>query len=176
MVEISRMIAQCRIPFPCSMGIPHRHDVKKIANEILLIFTLADSKDGQETYTSSFESKRFTSEINLPLPCHYPAIIMSLRPLTRLSRPLSSRIRPHTFQTTIKRPIHEMDQRSGSELESKKQEHVQKQEKGEGEWDHDLASKGEANVKADREDVEDHDAHMKELQKEGERKGEEGKL
>jgi len=66
--------------------------------------------------------------------------------------------------------------RSPEELEAAKQAHLKKQEHGQGQWDKELASKGEESVKADQETVHDHDSHMKDLQKETAKKGESGQL
>jgi len=97
-----------------------------------------------------------------------------------LIRPLClslSRQGPHRyFQTSYALYIKEDAHRSPSELEAKKQESLNKQERGQGKWDKDLASKGEENVKADRQDVDDHGEHIEELQREGAKKAEKGDL
>jgi len=64
--------------------------------------------------------------------------------------------------------IKEDADRSPEELEKHKQDHLKKQEKGEGEWDRNLASHGEESIAADRQSdkVGDHDEHMEDLQKE----------
>ncbi|KAF2201910.1 hypothetical protein GQ43DRAFT_370266 [Delitschia confertaspora ATCC 74209] len=85
-------------------------------------------------------------------------------PITFSSRPLSITARVYLKET---------GDRSPEELEAKKQEQLRKQEKGEGEWHESLGSNSEAHIKADRQDVKDHDAHMEKLQKEGEKMGEE---
>lgn len=61
------------------------------------------------------------------------------------------------------------------ELEAKKQEHLSKQKQGKGEWDEALSSRAEANLKADRENVQDHDKHIEDLQKETAKKSQQGK-
>jgi hypothetical protein len=89
---------------------------------------------------------------------------------------LSQRAPQRLFQTSSALYLKEDAHRSPSELEGKKRESLNKQERGQGEWDKDLASKGEENVKADRQDVDDHGEHIEELQKEGAKKAEKGDL
>lgn len=81
------------------------------------------------------------------------------------------------FTSSAIRPLKE-DHKDPSpeEAERLKQEQLKKQEKGEGHWHEGLASGGESSVKADREQVQDHDKHMEELQQEGKEKGEKGQL
>jgi hypothetical protein len=102
-----------------------------------------------------------------------------LRLSPRTSAPRSSLVitpisRP--FTTTPFRSLKEDANRSGSEIEAKKQEQLKKQEKGEGHWHEELGSQSEGHVKADREKVEDHGEHMKDLQEETARKGEKGDI
>jgi hypothetical protein len=66
--------------------------------------------------------------------------------------------------------------RSPEQIEQKKQEQLDKQKKGEGHWHEELASSGESNIAADREEVHDHDEHMEDLQKETAKKGEKGEM
>ncbi|KAF2117032.1 hypothetical protein BDV96DRAFT_597978 [Lophiotrema nucula] len=66
--------------------------------------------------------------------------------------------------------------RDGHDVEQKKNEQLEKQEKGEGHWHEELASHGESNIAADKEKVNDHDSHMDKLQNETAKKGEDGKL
>jgi hypothetical protein len=99
------------------------------------------------------------------------------KPLLRPPHPSPSRRTAHRhFQTSHALYIKEDAHRSPSELEAKKRDSLKKQQRGQGEWDKDLASKGEENVKADREDVGDHGEHMEELQREGAKKAERGDL
>jgi hypothetical protein len=72
--------------------------------------------------------------------------------------------------------LKEDENRSPEELESKKQEHLDKQKRGDGHWEEKLGSQSEANVTADNEHVQDHDDHMSKLQEETSKKGEEGKI
>ncbi|KAL1801235.1 hypothetical protein ACET3X_001577 [Alternaria dauci] len=81
-----------------------------------------------------------------------------------------------TFLSTPTLRIKEDAQRSPEELENAKQEQLKEQERGEGRWREDLASHGESNIAADKQQVDDHDAHIKELQKEGKEKGEKGEM
>jgi hypothetical protein len=98
---------------------------------------------------------------------------MPLRvPTVRLSPRLSRR----TFTTTPRAFLNEVGNRSGEQLEQKKQEQLKKQEKGEGHWHEELASQSEAKIAADKEHVKDHDKHMSDLQKETAKKGEKGEL
>ncbi|CAG5141731.1 uncharacterized protein ALTATR162_LOCUS1000 [Alternaria atra] len=81
-----------------------------------------------------------------------------------------------TFLSTPTLRIKEDADRTPEQVENAKQEQLKEQERGEGRWREDLASHGESNIAADRQQVDDHDAHMKELQKEGKEKGEKGDL
>jgi hypothetical protein len=81
-----------------------------------------------------------------------------------------------TFLSTPTLRIKEDADRTPEQVEAAKQEQLREQEKGEGRWREDLASHGESNIAADKQQVNDHDAHMKELQKEGKEKGEKGEL
>jgi hypothetical protein len=81
-----------------------------------------------------------------------------------------------TFLSTPTLRIKEDADRTPEQVEAAKQEQLREQEKGEGRWREDLASHGESNIAADKQQVDDHDAHMKELQKEGKEKGEKGEL
>ena len=75
-----------------------------------------------------------------------------------------------TFLSSPTLRIKEDADRSPEQVEAAKQEQLKEQEKGEGRWREDLASHGESNIAADKQQVNDHDAHMKELQKEGKEK------
>jgi len=68
-----------------------------------------------------------------------------------------------TFTTTGLRAIKEDSTRGAEHFEQKKQEQLRKQEKGEGHWHEELASGGEASVKADRQEVKDDDQHIEDL-------------
>jgi hypothetical protein len=84
---------------------------------------------------------------------------------------------PQRFLTSTPRlSIKETADRSPEQLEQKKNEQLRKQEQGKGEWHEELASQGESNIAADKQDVEDHGEHMKDLQNMGKRKGEKGEL
>ncbi len=61
-------------------------------------------------------------------------------------------------------------------MERLKREQLKKQKEGKGEWHEGLASGGESSVKADRQQVNDHDKHMEELQQQGKEKAEKGKI
>jgi len=95
----------------------------------------------------------------------------SRTPLTTL--PFTTR---RTFMTTPSLRIKEDAARTPEQVEAAKQEQLQEQEKGEGRWREDLASHGESNIAADRQQVSDHEKHMKELQREGKEKGEKGEM
>ncbi|KAI4950212.1 hypothetical protein J4E91_004868 [Alternaria rosae] len=81
-----------------------------------------------------------------------------------------------TFLSTPTLRIKEDATRTPEQVESAKQEQLKEQEKGEGRWREDLASHGESNIAADKQQVHDHDQHMKELQQEGKKKGEKGEM
>ncbi|KAF2279476.1 uncharacterized protein EI97DRAFT_371523 [Westerdykella ornata] len=55
---------------------------------------------------------------------------------------------------------------SGQDLENKKEEHLDKQKKGEGHWTEELASDSESIVKADRGEIDASEDTMKKLQDE----------
>ena len=93
-------------------------------------------------------------------------------PTARLAPGLCRR----TFTTTPRAFLNEVGNRTGEQLEQKKQEQLKKQEKGEGHWHEELASQSEAKIAADKDDVKDHQKHMSDLQKETAKKGERGDL
>jgi hypothetical protein len=98
-----------------------------------------------------------------------------LRPAFRA--PLITRFTTRrTFLTSPTLRIKEDADRTPEQLEAAKQSQLKEQEKGEGRWREDLASHGESNIAADKQQVDDHGKHMKELQEEGKRKGEQGEL
>lgn len=71
-----------------------------------------------------------------------------------------------TFTASPLRSIKEDASRSPEELEKTKQEQLKAQREGKAQWNENLASAGEASVTADRQNVQDHDKHMEDLQKE----------
>lgn len=105
-------------------------------------------------------------------------------PLIRSSRALLFRVshspaapRPRTFTTTLPKLLKEDHKDpSGEKTERIKQDQVNKAEKGKGHWHEELASAGESNVKADQQEVKDHDEHMDELQQQGKKQAEKGNL
>ena len=103
-------------------------------------------------------------------------------PLLRTPRPSRTLIQPQlctltrSLHTTQPLSLKEDADRHPSEVEQKKQEQIDKQKRGEGHWHEELASSGESNVKADREEVQDHDEHIEDLQRDTERKGQKGEL
>jgi hypothetical protein len=112
---------------------------------------------------------------------HFTMAPRTLLTATRsLRAPIPSmRIAFTTRRTFLSSPtlrIKEDADRSPEQVEAAKQEQLREQEKGEGRWREDLASHGESNIAADKQQVNDHDAHMKELQKEGKEKGEKGQM
>ncbi|KAF2654804.1 hypothetical protein K491DRAFT_575634, partial [Lophiostoma macrostomum CBS 122681] len=80
------------------------------------------------------------------------------------------------LSSTPRRAIKEDADRSAEQVEKKKQEQLDKQDKGEGHWHEELASHGESNIAADREKVRDHGEHIEDLQEQTKRKGEKGEL
>lgn len=80
------------------------------------------------------------------------------------------------LSATPARRIKEDADRSPDQIEKKKQESLKKQEKGEGHWHEELASRGESNITADKEKVHDHESHMEKLQEQTKKKGERGDL
>ena len=100
------------------------------------------------------------------------ALISTFRPVTSSISPLTRR----ALSTTPRMAIKEDGNRTPAELEQKKQEQLKEQQEGKGRWREDLASTGESNIAADKQNVNDHDSHIKELQQEGKKKGEKGEL
>ncbi|OAK96619.1 hypothetical protein IQ06DRAFT_296651 [Phaeosphaeriaceae sp. SRC1lsM3a] len=100
-------------------------------------------------------------------------LLRTMRPLAQRTTPLLAQ---RTLTTTPSLRIKEDANRTPEQVEKAKQEQLQEQKEGKGRWREDLASHGESNIAADKESVGDHDSHMKELQKEGKRKGEKGEL
>lgn len=92
-----------------------------------------------------------------------------------LRQPLPA-LQRRTFAHTPARKLKEDADRSADEVEKKKHESVDKAKRGEGEWHESLASAGESNIAADKHDVEDHDKHMEDLQKETANKSENGEI
>jgi hypothetical protein len=99
-----------------------------------------------------------------------------LKSSSRLSTPIKHRIQYRSFTTANPLSIKEDANRTGEELEAKKQEQLDKQKRGEGHWHEELASAGESNIKADKEHVEDHDKHIEDLQKQTEKKANKGEV
>ncbi|KAK5942172.1 hypothetical protein PMZ80_006127 [Knufia obscura] len=96
---------------------------------------------------------------------HY--LTLSTRSALRSTRRVTPRQTLRPFSAYPRLLIKEDADRSPEEIEKHKQEHLKKQEKGEGEWDRNLASRGEESIAADRQadKVEDHGEHMEDLQK-----------
>ncbi|EON68589.1 hypothetical protein W97_07847 [Coniosporium apollinis CBS 100218] len=105
-------------------------------------------------------------------------------PFLRLPRAFSPRVlritpsfRPTpAFSTSARLRLKEDKERSPEEVEAAKQKQLKKQEEGKGEWHEELASSSESGIAADRQEVQDHDEHMEDLQKETAKKGEKGDL
>lgn len=107
------------------------------------------------------------------MPFRLPSSLRTSVP--RLSTPI--RQTHYRFFTIINRlSIKEDANRTGEELEAKKQEQLDKQKRGEGHWHEELASAGESNIKADKEKVEDHDEHIEDLQKQTQDAANKGKV
>ncbi|KAF1941650.1 hypothetical protein EJ02DRAFT_455031 [Clathrospora elynae] len=100
-------------------------------------------------------------------------IFTAMRPLRTPFPTISAR---RTLTTTPHLRIKEDANRSPEQLEAAKQDQLKEQKEGKGRWREDLASHGESNIAADKEEVHDHGEHIKKLQKEGKEKGEQGKL
>ncbi|KAF1925929.1 uncharacterized protein M421DRAFT_423216 [Didymella exigua CBS 183.55] len=100
------------------------------------------------------------------------AFISALRPITSSFSPITRR----ALSTTPRMAIKEDGNRTAGELEQKKQEQLKEQKEGKGRWREDLASSGESNIAADKQNVTDHDSHIKDLQQEGKQKSEKGEL
>lgn len=90
-----------------------------------------------------------------------PALARASLRTTGLSKPL---VQPRFFTPATSFRVTKAGQ-SPEEVEKAKQEQLKKQEQGKGEWHEELASNSESRVKADRENVQDHDEHIEDLQK-----------
>ncbi|KAF2847458.1 hypothetical protein T440DRAFT_470974 [Plenodomus tracheiphilus IPT5] len=102
-------------------------------------------------------------------------LISAMRPTRTLRAPTTIGSR-RTLTTTSRRSIKEDADRTPEQVEKAKQEQLKEQQQGQGRWREDLASSGESNIAADKEQVNDHDSHMKDLQKETASKGEKGQI
>jgi hypothetical protein len=137
-------------------------------------------EDPPDTHSqnSPFSSHHFSLQnpirISSTLPPK-PNFTMPLRLPTTLRNPLT-RAPLRTFTTTRPTLIKEGGNRTPAELEAAKQDQLKEQAEGKGRWREDLASRGESNIKADKEEVQDHGEHIKELQEEGKKAGEGGEL
>ena len=100
-----------------------------------------------------------------------PRALLALRPISAFS-PIVRR----SLSTTPRMQLKEDGNRSGQELEQKKQEQLKEQKEGKGRWREDLASSGESNIAADKENVQDHKSHMEKLQEQTKQKGEKGEI
>jgi hypothetical protein len=104
------------------------------------------------------------------------SLLTSTRPISRTSFASCTPFARRTFTSSTRFQIKEDADRTPEQLEQAKQDQLKEQKEGKGRWREDLASHGESNIAADKESVNDHDKHMEELQKDGAKKGEEGKL
>lgn len=107
------------------------------------------------------------------MPFRLSSALRTLVP--RLSTPIRQ-TQYRSFTIASRLSIKEDANRTGEELEAKKQEQLDKQKRGEGHWHEELASAGESNVKADKEKVEDHDEHIENLQKQTQDAANKGKV
>ncbi|KAK5123637.1 hypothetical protein LTR85_002675 [Meristemomyces frigidus] len=91
-----------------------------------------------------------------------------LRPVQRqplrLAAPAFQRPAARAFTSALPLRLKEDAARSGEEIDKIKKDQMEKQEKGEGHWHEELASSSESHIKADRQQPEDKDAHIEELQ------------
>jgi hypothetical protein len=95
-------------------------------------------------------------------------------PAASASSPAPQSHAPFTTSPFLR--IKEDADRTPEQVEAAKQDQLREQKEGKGRWREDLASHGESNIAADKQNVEDHGEHMEELQKEGKEKGEKGEL
>jgi len=88
----------------------------------------------------------------------------------RIARPVAFRaaapayIRPFSQAQQLR--LKEDANRSPEETERVKQEQLQKQKEGKGHWHEELASSSESHIAADKENINNHDEHINDLQKE----------
>lgn len=92
--------------------------------------------------------------------------------IARQARPVSSfravaapsSVRPFSHAQQLR--LKEDSPKSPEETDRIKQEQIKKQQDGKGHWHEELASQSESHVAADRENVDNHDKHIDDLQKE----------
>ncbi|KAF2009708.1 hypothetical protein BU24DRAFT_428602 [Aaosphaeria arxii CBS 175.79] len=110
------------------------------------------------------------------MPFRLPRSTASVLCSARSTQPLRSQRR--FLSSTPRTLLKEDADRSASEIEAKKQEQLDKQKRGEGHWHEELASQGESNIAADKQEVKEgsHDEHISKLQEEGKQKRENGQL
>jgi hypothetical protein len=90
--------------------------------------------------------------------------------IVRQARPVAFRaaapayVRPFSQAQQLR--LKEDSTKSPEETERIKQEQLQKQKEGKGEWHEELASSSESHIAADKEKINDHDKHIDDLQKE----------
>jgi hypothetical protein len=88
----------------------------------------------------------------------------------RIARPVAFRaaapayIRPFSQAQQLR--LKEDANRSPEETERVKQEQLQKQKEGKGHWHEELASSSESHIAADKQNIDNHDEHINDLQKE----------
>lgn len=137
-----------------------------------LSYNFQSHQKGIRSLKPASDSSRYLQPITMPLHA-LRAFPQRLRP-TPLS---TSAPFLRTFVTTPVRALKEDSDRDGEHFEQKKQEQLQKQKEGKGEWHESLASGGEASVKADREEIgKDDQSHMEDLQKQTAAQAEQGKI
>lgn len=90
--------------------------------------------------------------------------------IVRQARPVAFRaaaptyVRPFSQAQQLR--LKEDSTKSAEETERIKQEQLQKQKEGKAQWNEELASSSESHVAADKENVNNHDQHIQDLQKE----------
>jgi len=90
--------------------------------------------------------------------------------IARQARPVAFRaaapsyVRPFSQAQQLR--LKEDANRSPEELERIKKEQLEQQKQGKGQWNEELASSSESHVAADKQNVNDHQQHMSDLQKE----------
>jgi hypothetical protein len=90
--------------------------------------------------------------------------------IVRQARPVAFRaaapayVRPLSQAQQLR--LKEDSTKSAEETERVKQEQLQKQKEGKGHWHEELASSSESHIAADKENIDNHDKHIEDLQKE----------
>ena len=115
--------------------------------------------------------RQFTNVQTFTMPLRIPVLRHPARPF--ILRPIPCSLRPFSVRAPLR--LNEDANHTPESAENLKQQQLKEQEQGKGKWHEGLGSASEGQVKADREEVDDHGEHMEELQDQGAKQAEEEK-